>query len=101
VRERAMTIFVAEIGGRAIVLFEAENEIEARTIRDNFRDDFIVLGLCVEDTEIFAREAFEDEQAKWQATHPRPLMKEEIENGVRLLPVYLIPVVDPTDPDID
>jgi hypothetical protein len=97
-----MTIFVAEIDGRAIVLFEADNIIEARrTICDNLRDDFIVFGLCVEDTEIFAREAFEDEQAKWQAARPCPLTKEEIENGLRLLPVYLIPVVDPTDPDID
>jgi hypothetical protein len=95
-----MTIFVAEIEGRAIVLFEADNIIEARrTIRDDLRDDFIVFGLCVEDTEIFAREAFEDEQAKWQVAHPRPLTEEEIENGLRPLPVYLVRVVDPTDPD--
>jgi hypothetical protein len=94
-----MTIFVAEIEGRAIVLFEADNEIEARTIRDDLRDDFIVFGLYVEDTEIFVREAFEDEQAKWQVAHPRPLTEEEIENGLRPLPVYLVPVVDPTDPD--
>jgi hypothetical protein len=58
-----------------------------------------VFGLCVEDTEIFVREAFEDEQAKWQVAHPRPLTEEEIENGLRPLPVYLVPVVDPTDPD--
>jgi hypothetical protein len=46
VRESAMTIFVAEIRGRAIVLFEADNIIEARrTIRDDLRDDFIVFGL--------------------------------------------------------
>jgi hypothetical protein len=97
-----MTIFVAEIEGTAIVLFEAENEIEARTIRDDLRDDFIVFGLCVEDTEIFVREAFPDEQAKWQAAHPGgPLTEEEIENGLRPLPVYLVPVVDPTDPEID
>ena len=96
-----MTIFVAEIKGRAIVLFEADNEIEARTIRNDLRDDFIVFGLCVEDTEIFVREAFPDEQAKWQVAHPRPLTEEEIENGLRPLPVYLVPVVDPTDPEID
>jgi hypothetical protein len=97
-----MTIFVAEIGGRAIVLFEADNTIEAkRTICDSLRHDFIVFGLCIEDTEIFAREAFPDEQAKWQAARPGHLTKEEIENGVRFLPVYLIPVVDPTDPEID
>jgi hypothetical protein len=77
-----MTIFVAEIGGRAIVLFEADNIIEARrTICDNFRDEFIVLGLCVEDTEIFAREAFPEEQAKHTRSarcafgHSRTLMK--------------------------
>ena len=82
-----MTIFVAEIEGRAIALFEADNEIEAkRTICDSLRHDFIVCGFCIEDTEIFPREAFPDEQAKWQVVHPRPLTKEEIENGVRLLP---------------
>src|SRR5438874_474014 len=70
-----MTIYVAEIEGRGIAAFHADNGAEAeRLVRDRvFRDDLMVLasnGLPLWDgvADIQVRQALPGEEAKWRTS---------------------------------
>ena len=102
-----MTIYVAEIEGRAIVAFGAENEAEAADLIEAewLHDDLMVLesnGRPLWDgkSEIHLREAVEEERARWESSWAAALLKgdataEEKDEWV----VYLMPVSDPTNID--
>src|SRR2546430_17441392 len=75
-----MTVYVAEINGRAIAAFNAENEIQAevRGRSKPFRADLTVLEneghpLWNGRDEIFIRKAFPEEEAQFDAILPRGL----------------------------
>ena len=75
VGSKIMTVYVAEIKGRGIAAFHANNGSDAeRLVRDRvFRDDFMVLatgGLPLWDgvTDIEVRLARPDEEVKWRAS---------------------------------
>jgi hypothetical protein len=74
VGSKIMTVYVAEIKGRGIAAFHANNGSDAeRLVRDRvFRDDFMVLatgGLPLWDgvTDIEVRLVRPDEEVKWRA----------------------------------
>ena len=98
-----MTVYVAEINGRAIAAFNAENEIQAevRGRSKPFRADLTVLEneghpLWNGRDEIFIRKAFPEEEAQFDASQARAIKDKEIdEDGGWLM--FLVPVTDPTD----
>ena len=83
-----MTVYVAEIKGRGIAAFHANNGSDAeRLVRDRvFRDDFMVLatgGLPLWDgvTDIEVRLARPDEEAKWRASRAKAIRQGNIEEN--------------------
>lgn len=74
-----------------------------------YRDDWNVLengGAPLWDgiTQIFVREAFQEEQARWEASRARAILagkmdEDEEERLVHLL--YFVPVTDPTDEEFE
>ena len=81
-----MTVYVAEIKGRGIAAFYANNGSDAeRLVRDRvFRDDLMVLatgGLPLWDgvTDIEVRLARPDEEAKWRASRAKAIRQGNIE----------------------
>ncbi len=98
-----MSVYVAEINGRAIAAFNAENEIQAegRAASKQFRADLTVLEneghLPWNGTdEIFVRKAFPAEEAQFDASQARAIKDKEIEEDDDCL-LFLVPVTDPTD----
>jgi hypothetical protein len=98
-----MTVYVAEINGRAIAAFNAENEIQAegRAASKPFRADLTVLEneghpLWNGTDEIFVRKAFPAEEAQFDASQARAIKNKEIDEDDDWL-MFLIPVRDPTD----
>jgi len=98
-----MTVYVAEINGRAIAAFNAENEIqaEARAASKPFRADLTVLEnegqpLWNGTDEILIRKAFPAEETQFDASQARATKNKEIDQGDDWL-MFLIPVTDPTD----
>ena len=98
-----MTVYVAEINGRAIAAFNAENEIqaEARAASKPFRADLTVLEnegqpLWNGTDEILIRKAFPAEETQFDASQARAIKKKEIDQDDDWL-MFLIPVTDPTD----
>jgi hypothetical protein len=98
-----MTVFVAEINGRAIAAFNAENEIHAeeRAASKPFRADLTVLEnegrpLWNGTDEIFVRKAFPAEEAQFNASQARAISEKEIDEDDDWL-TFLVPVTDPTD----
>jgi hypothetical protein len=94
VGSKIMTVYVAEIKGRGIAAFHANNGSDAeRLVRDRvFRDDLMVLaatgGLPLWDgvTDIEVRLARPDEEAKWRASRAKAIRQGNIEeNDVGLL----------------
>jgi hypothetical protein len=103
-----MKIYVAEIDGRPITAFNASTlEKAAEIIEDPLvmRDEFIVRGLCDEETEISVRLASVEEAAEWKKLHGRTIMLDEF--GPRhgedemLGVAFLIDSSDPTSKDIE
>ena len=100
-----MTMYVAEIEGRAIVAFNAENDAGAYAIaeEDWFKSDLRVLeseGAPLWDgvSEIHIREAIEEERGKWDASRAQARIEgEDADDWV----AYLVPVSDPTDNDLE
>lgn len=95
-----MTIYVAEIAGRAIAAFNADNDVEAQQQLndDAFQSDLIVLenegkSLWDGESEIFLRRVFEDEAERFEARRI-VAMKDGQTDGDWLM--WLVPVVDPT-----
>ena len=98
-----MTVYVAEIDGRAVVAFNADNDLEAELeIEDEiFQNDLAVLEssgrpLWDGEAEIHIREADEDERGKFDSSKAKAVLEGEIGEG-ELWMVYLVPVSDPTD----
>ena len=98
-----MTVYVAEINGRAIAAFNAENEIQAegRATSTSFRADLTVLEneghpLWNGTDEIFVRKAFPAEEAQFGASQARAIKDKEVDENDDWL-MFLIPVMDPTD----
>jgi len=96
-----MTVFVAEINGRAIAAFNAENEIhaEGRAASKPFRADLTVLEnegrpLWNGTDEIFVRKAFPAEEAQFNASQARAISEKEIDEDDDWL-MFLVPVTDP------
>src|SRR5258708_23388490 len=80
VRSKIMTVYVAEIKGRGIAAFHANNGSDAeRLVRDRvFRDDLMAFatgGLPLWDgvTRIAVRLARPDEEVKWRASRRKPI----------------------------
>jgi hypothetical protein len=88
VGSKIMTVYVAEIKGRGIAAFHANNGSDAeRLVRDRvFRDDLMVLatgGLPLWDgvTDIEVRLARPDEEAKWRASRAKAIRQGNIEEN--------------------
>ena len=100
-----MTIYVAEIEGRAVVAFGAENRAEAQDLIDAewLHDDLIVLEtngrpLWNGESEIHLREAIDEEHAQWESSWAAALLQGEATADEKdEWVVYLVPVSDPTD----
>ena len=85
-----MTVYVAEIDGRAVVAFSAENDLEAQVeIEDEiFQNDLAVLesgGRPIWDgeAEIHIREAHEGERGKFDSSRAKAILEGEIREGKR------------------
>src|SRR6266576_4086987 len=88
VGSKIMTVYVAEIKGRGIAAFHADNGSDAeRLVRDRvFRDDLMVLatgGLPLWDgvTDIEVRLARPDEETKWRASRAKAIRQGNIEEN--------------------
>jgi hypothetical protein len=97
-----MTVHVAEINGRAIAAFNAENEIQAdgRASSKPFRGDLTVLEnegrpLWNGADEILVRKALPVEEAQFGASQARAIKDKEIDVDDDWL-MFLVPVTDPT-----
>jgi hypothetical protein len=97
-----MTVYVAEINGRAIAAFNAENEIQAevRVTNESFREDLTTLEneghpLWNGTDGIFVREAFPAEEAQFNASQARAISEKEIDEDDDWL-MFFVPVTDPT-----
>lgn len=101
-----MTIYVAEIEGRAIAAFHAENEMAAEAFveSDAFQSDLMVLESDDEplwdgEADIHCREAVEEERSEWDKSRARAILEGEAEADDKDWVVFLVPVTDPTDDD--
>ncbi len=97
-----MTIYVADIKGRGIAAFQADNGRDAeRLVRDRaFRDDLMVLatdGLPLWDgvANIQVRQARPDEEAKWQASRAKAVRHGNIEGTEQAWIAFLVALTDP------
>jgi hypothetical protein len=97
-----MTAYVAEINGRAIAAFNAENDIQAegRASSKPFRGDLTVLEnegqpLWNGADEILVRKALPAEEAQFDASRARAIKDKEIDVDDDWL-MFLVPVTDPT-----
>ena len=80
-----MTVYVAEIDGRAVVAFNADNDLEAELeVEDEiFQNDLAVLEssgrpLWDGEAEIHIREADEDERGKFDSSRAKAILEGEI-----------------------
>jgi hypothetical protein len=97
-----MTVYVAEIKGRGIAAFHADNGAEAeRLVRDRvFRDDLMVLasnGLPLWDgvAGIQVRQALPWEEAKWRASRAGAIRQCNIEREDDSWIAFLVVLTDP------
>jgi hypothetical protein len=97
-----MAVYVAEIKGRGIAAFRAENSFDAeRLVRDRvFCDDLMVLttdGLPIWDgtTQIQVRQARRAEEAKWRASHAKAMRDGDIESNEDAWIAFLVSLNDP------
>ena len=98
-----MTVYVAEINGRAIAAFNAENDIQAegRASSKPFRGDLTVLEnggqpLWNGADRILVRKALPAEEAQFGASQARAIKDKEIDVDDDWL-MFMVPVTDPTD----
>ena len=97
-----MTVYVAEIKGRSVAAFGADNGSDAeRLVRDRvFRDDLMVLasgGLPLWDgvTNILVRQAHPDEEARWRASRAKAIRHGDIEGGEDAWIAFLVGLTNP------
>jgi hypothetical protein len=102
VRQNAMTIYVADIKGRGIAAFYANDDSDAETrARDcAFRDDLMVLatgGLSLWDgvADIRVRPALSNEAARWQVSQARAIRQGNIDGTDDTWVAFLVPLTDP------
>jgi hypothetical protein len=88
VGSKIMTVYVAEIKGRGIAAFHANNGSDAeRLVRDRvFRDDFMVLAtgglpLWGGVTDIEVRLVRPDQEVKWRASRAKAIRQGNIEEN--------------------
>jgi len=98
-----MPIYTVEINGRGIAAFDAVDLVAALdwahgTVfqEDLFRLETDGAPLWDGEAEIYVRPALPEEEAKWQASWARALMRGDVEEGENLWVTFLVPVVDPT-----
>ena len=86
-----MPIYTVEINGRGIAAFDAVDLVAALDWAHGtvFQEDLFRLETDV-------RPALPEEEAKWQASWARALMRGDVEEGENLWVTFLVPVVDPT-----
>jgi hypothetical protein len=103
-----MTVYVAEIEGRAIAAFHVENEMAAEAFveSDAFQSDLMVLESDDEplwdgEADIHCREAVEEERAAWEKSRARAILDGETEADDKDWLVFLVSVTDPTDDEDD
>ena len=104
-----MGVYVAEIEGRAIMCFGAEDDRAAdELVNANWlRDELMVLennGRPLWDgiAEIHVREALDDERAQRDSSFAKALFAGDAESDEREeWLTYLVPTYDPTDDDED
>lgn len=97
-----MTVYVADIEGRGVAAFPADNGADAeRLVRDRvFRDDLMALasgGVPLWDgvTDIQVRRARPDEEARWRASHAKAIRRGDIEAGEQAWIAFLVTLTDP------
>ena len=97
-----MTVYVAEIKGRGIAAFHADNGAEAeRFVSDRvFRDDLMVLasnGLPLWDgvADIQVRRALPGEEEKWRASRAKAVRRCNIEGEDDSWIAFLVVLTDP------
>src|SRR5262245_61944721 len=97
-----MTVYVAEIKGRGVAAFRADNGPEAeRLVHDRvFRDDLMALasgGLPLWDgvADIQIRRARPDEEARWRASHNNAIRRGDIEAGEQAWIAFLVTLTNP------
>jgi hypothetical protein len=98
-----MTVYVAEIEGRGIAAFQADDGSAAeRIVRDRiFRDDLMVLrcgGLPVWDgmADIRVRRAHPDEETRWRASRLKAVRHGNIEVEEEGWIAFLVALTDPS-----
>src|SRR5215213_7921256 len=92
-----------QIDGRAVVAFNAENDLEAQIELEDeiFQNDLTVLesgGRPIWDGEaqIDIREADKNEKGKFDNSRAKAILEGKIREGESWM-LYLVPVSDPTD----
>ena len=86
-----MPIYTVEINGRGIAAFDAVDLVAALDWAHGtvFQEDLFRLETDV-------RPALPEEEAKWQASWGRALLRGDAEEGEDSWVAFLVPVVDPT-----
>ena len=96
-----MTVYVAEIKGRGIAAFHADNGAEAeRLVRDRvFRDDLMVLATAYRCGTAWpasqVRQALPWEEAKWRASRAKAIRQCNIEREDDSWIAFLVALTDP------
>ena len=97
-----MIVYVAEIKGRGIAAFQADNGSDAEQIvRDRlFRDDLTALisdGLPLWDgvADIRVRQARPDEEARWRASRAKAIRHGDTEGEEEAWFAFLVTLTDP------
>lgn len=101
-----MAIYIAEINGRAIAAFDADDTVAAEAMINSeaIKSDLSVFEsdgkqLWNGKDELFVRVALEEEQEKYHAQKMIAIREGEIESDDEDWFVFLVPVIDPTDDD--
>jgi hypothetical protein len=97
-----MTVYVADIQGRGIAAFHADNGLDAESlVRDRvFRDDLMALatdGVPLWDgmTDIRVRQALPDEEAKWRVSRAKAIRHGNIEEKDDAWVAFLVTLTEP------
>ena len=102
--ERAMNVYTVEVNGRAVVAFNADDDVEAEAfvaIDDAFRNDLRVLendgtALWNGTDPLSFRKALESEAQAFAHSYERAIGGGEADEGNEWV-CFLVPVKDPTD----
>jgi hypothetical protein len=97
-----MAVYVAEIEGKGVAAFRAENGLDAeRRARDRIlRDDLMALATAGRPlwdgvTQILVRQARPDEEARWRASHAKAIRHGNIDADEDAWIVFLVALTDP------